>query len=75
MMRKIISAWAEPAAGPGWANTPVWYIYRDHDGILQQDCLQPDEQGSDVRKMYNISAAIHFQFLGLVEAAVKKLEK
>ncbi|KKN08165.1 hypothetical protein LCGC14_1059420 [marine sediment metagenome] len=74
-MRKIISAWAEPAAGPGWANTPVWYIYRDDEGLLQQDCLQPAEQSRDIINLYAIDHAVHSRLLGLVEAAVRKLGK
>lgn len=44
----IVIAWAESCAGPGWSNTPVWYIVRRSNGALEQRCLQPREQSPDL---------------------------
>ena len=55
----IVTAYAESAAGPGWANSPVWVIVRDGDGKLRQECLQPDEQSRDMALLYRMSAEIH----------------
>src|SRR5438552_91090 len=43
----IVTAYAESAAGPGWANSPIWVIVRRRDGNLRMECLQPDEQTRD----------------------------
>lgn len=53
----VVTAFAEPAAGPGWANSPVWVIVRGQDGALRQECLQPEEQSAAMRALYTVSAA------------------
>ena len=69
-LKKVIVAWAEPAAGPGWTNTPVWYIHRTEAGGLVMDCLQPEEQSWEIATLYGISSAAHSAFLNAVEAKV-----
>lgn len=34
----VVTAFAEPAAGPGWANTPVWVILQRADGTFTREC-------------------------------------
>lgn len=55
----VVTAFAEPACGPGWANQPVWVICRNHDGSLYMECIQPEEQTREMRLMYSLSADIH----------------
>ena len=55
----VVTAYASPAAGPGWANSPLWVILRDGDGHITEECVQPDEQTAEQQILYRISAAIH----------------
>lgn len=68
----IITAYAERASGPGWANSPVWIIVRDGNGIIRQECLQPDEQSAEVLALYEVSAAAHRSMIAAVERCVKR---
>ena len=56
----IIDAWADPASGPGWANTPVCYI--EYDGVkneYQRYWIQPEAQTEKMRTLFKISAEVH----------------
>jgi len=66
----VITAYAEPASGPGWANAPVWVIWRGQDGILQQSCLQPHEQSSEIVLLYSIAATVHGTLCRLVRRLI-----
>lgn len=57
----IVTAWAEPASGPGWSNQPLWVIVKDGDGKLREECIQPEEQDQVMRTLYTISASVHCQ--------------
>ena len=59
MAREVICAYAEPAAGPGWGNSPIWVIERDENGKLHQRCIQPEEQTAEMATLYSVSAAAH----------------
>ena len=72
---KIVCAFAEPAAGPGWANSPLWYILRDGNGTLTMHCLQPDEQTAEIGLLYRTSAALHGTMVQAVENAIGKKQK
>lgn len=68
----VITAWCEGAAGPGWANSPVWYIVRDGDGRLRQECLQPSEQTRGLWLLYPIAASAHSRVVREVESVVAR---
>lgn len=68
----IITAWAENCSGPGWNNQLVWYIWRDESGKLHQDCLQPEQQTSDMRTLFGVSSAVNHQMTLAVSAALDK---
>ena len=68
----IIAAWAESAAGPGWANSPVWFLYQHPDRTLEVRCLQPDEQSPEIGILYGISQATHGAMTQAVRKAVKE---
>lgn len=55
----VVTAFAEPVCGPGWANSPVWVICRNDDGSFYMECIQPEEQSHEMRLMYSLSADIH----------------
>ena len=68
----ILTAWAENASGPGWANTPLWVVIVDGDGRLRRECLQPDEQPAEVRLLYSAHAAITGQITTVLRRAVNR---
>ena len=55
---EVLTAYAEPASGPGWSNRPLWVIVRGHDGMLRQECLQPEQMGVDLLSLYDVLAAV-----------------
>jgi len=55
----VITAYAESAAGPGWANTPIWVILKSREGLVHIECLQPDMQTRDMHILYDISQPAH----------------
>jgi len=55
MKRNIVIAWAENCAGPGWTNTPIWYIERLPDGELKQGSLQMNEQTKKMATIFPYS--------------------
>ncbi len=69
---KIVTAFGEKSSGPGWANHLVWVIVRDRLGNLRQECLQPDEQTSEMEIMYPFSNLAHTRMVAEIEYMVKK---
>lgn len=68
----IITAYAESASGPGWGNTPIWFVVRSRlDGKLRQECLQPNEQTDEMHILYGISQCAH---AAMTNAVNKKLK-
>ena len=68
----IVCCYAQPVHGPGWSNTPLWVIIRDGDGFLREECLQPRDQGPDVRRIYGIAAEVHEAMLSAVGKVVSR---
>ena len=66
---QIVTAWAESASGPGWANQPVWVLVRERCGKLRIECLQPDEQSRDIHTLYRVSSAAHGAMVTAVQRA------
>ena len=66
---RIVTAYAERANGPGWANSPIWVIVRDRFGNLREECLQPDEQTAEMAVLYRVSEAAHSAMVSAVETA------
>jgi hypothetical protein len=64
----IVTAWAEHAAGPGWANHPVWVLIRSATGSLRIECLQPNEQPVNMRVLYGVSAQAHQSMVRAAES-------
>ena len=65
----IITAYAERASGPGWANRPVWVIIEDRvTAKMRAECLQPDEQSEAVTLLYDVAESAHLA----LTAAVKR---
>ena len=66
----ILTAYAEPASGPGWSNQPVIVVVQSRDGDIRLECLQPVEQSRDMWIIYRLSAEIHRM---MVTAVVRQL--
>lgn len=66
----IVCAYAQPASEPGWSNRPLWVIVRGPDGVLREECLQPEEMTDGMVRLYDISAAVNVQIVQAVERAV-----
>ena len=68
----ILTAYAEPASGSGWSNSPVWVIVQGREGKLRQECLQPVDQPEAMRALYAVATAVHFGMLKVANALAKK---
>lgn len=71
----IITAFAQPAHGPGWANHPVIVIIRDGDGRLREEYIQPDQQSEYLYLLYNVSSAAHTSMTNAVHALLRPMKK
>lgn len=68
----IITAFADSASGPGWANHPIWVIVRDKNtGVIRQECIQPDEQTDEMEILYKVSQVAHRAMTNAVESQSK----
>jgi hypothetical protein len=61
---RVISAYAEPACGPGWSNRPFWVLVENREGSIRKQCLQPSEQPVDLARLYDLSALLHRMIMG-----------
>lgn len=67
---KVVTAFAEYAAGPGWANRPIWVIVRGADQRLREECIQPEDQTAEMHALFRVSNAAHEAMTSAVESAV-----
>jgi hypothetical protein len=67
----VITAYAEPAHGPGWSNTPIWVILADSSGKLREECIQPEDQTHEMLILYRISAQVHKSMTSAIKSAIK----
>lgn len=66
----IVAAYAEPASGPGWANSPLWLVVCSEDRGLRLECMQPDEQTAGIASIYRIGAEVHSEMTAAARLAV-----
>lgn len=64
----IVTAFAERAAGPGWANAPIQVVVMNADKKLRIEWLQPSEQTREMITLYSISEAVHLEMRAAVTA-------
>ena len=67
----IVTVYAETAIGPGWMNRPIWVIVRGKDGVLREECIQPEERNDELHTLALVSEAINDAMV----AAVNKLRR
>ncbi|MBM5651978.1 hypothetical protein GSH05_09955 [Burkholderia pseudomallei] len=68
---RVITAFAEPAAGPGWRNQPIWGIIRDGNGHLRQECIQPEQQTYAMALLYRASYELHSAMAMAADDAIR----
>ena len=69
---EIVAAWAAQESGPGWTNSPVWYIRKDRERGFVLEALQPEEQTAQMQVLAEASATIARQMRAFVEMAVNE---
>ena len=67
----VVTAYAQRAAGPGWANTPLWVIIQDGNGKLRKECLQPEQQSGDIYLLYGLSDTLQGLLVNEVERLLR----
>jgi len=75
MKPTIICAWAEHHTGAGWSNCIIWYIMRDENGKLTEECLQPKEQTKEMHEMFDVSVIVSGKMTSYVNNKVLKGKK
>lgn len=55
----IVTAFAEPCSGPGWANSLVVVIVRGADRKPREEYLQPEQHTRDMATMFAVSDIAH----------------
>lgn len=69
----IVTAYARPASGPGWANHPLWVVIANNaTRNMREACLQPDEQTEEMRRLYAFSALAAAEMTAAVERIARK---
>lgn len=71
----VVTAWAEPASGPGWTNDLVCVLIRDQHGGLRIDYIQPSEHSPDMRALYEVSAVASRAITRAAEASLKNTDE
>lgn len=68
----ILTAYCQPAAGPGWANTPLWVIIGSGGKPTRTECIQPEDQTPAMYHLYGVCATAHAALMGAVSQVVKE---
>lgn len=72
---RIVCAYAKPWRGQDlWLNAPLWLIVRGDDGVLREECMQPEEQSKDIQMLYATAAAVHAALLDALHIQFSKAE-
>lgn len=66
----VVAVAPEFAQGPGWSNRPLTIIVSDSDGKLRSECLQPDEQGTEIGLLFATCASAHSAMREAVERRI-----
>lgn len=64
----IVAVVPESCAGPGWSNQVLWVYWKDGDGKIHMDSLQPDEWSKSVAvaALFRVLESAHLAMLGAV---------
>lgn len=73
---RIIAVVPEYCAGPGWSNTPMWvYIVNHQSKQFRQECIQPDEQTSEMKALFEVGEVTSRSLITLATRQLMKREK
>jgi hypothetical protein len=68
----VVTAYAQPANGPGWANRPLWVVVRRNGTEeYRMVCLQPHEQTEEMVCLYGIAAQVQGQMTKAAERLLR----
>jgi hypothetical protein len=71
---EIVAVVPDRCTGPGWVNTPVWVYWRDEEGTIHQDCLQPEEQTDLLQEIFSIGVNVKYVLYKAALASLKRRE-
>ena len=63
---RVLAAWGERCAGPGWANSPLWVLLVNQ-GEHRVEVLQPQEQTAGMHLLFGVSAAVNIALCREIE--------
>lgn len=66
----IVTAYARPASGPGWANDPIYVVVQSQTGQLRMECIQPKDQTREMLDLYPWSGMAHRLMIKAVQASL-----
>lgn len=55
---RIVAVVPQACSGPGWANSPVWVYIVTNNGLLREECIQPEEQTKEMYTLYGIGNTV-----------------
>lgn len=68
---RVLCAYAQRAAGPGWANSPLWVVIRKADGSLSEECIQPEERTAAMHWLYDVLESAHVSMVTAINQAIQ----
>lgn len=55
----VVTAFPDPANGPGWSNTPIVAVIQEYGGgPIRLEYIQPKDQTERMRTLYHIGAEV-----------------
>lgn len=72
---RVVAVTPEFAAGPGWANRPLWVHIVDFQNVPQSyraECIQPEDQTPAMHILFRPLETLHDQMLGEVNNQTTK---
>lgn len=71
----VITAFASPASGPGWANALIKVVIGDCNGELRVSYIQPEDQTAEMHFLYDVSAAAHSAMTNAIKCSPMRRRK
>ena len=41
---QILAVRPQSCHGPGWSNWPIWVYIKNREGVIREECIQPDDR-------------------------------
>jgi hypothetical protein len=69
----VVTAYAERANGPGWANQPIWVLIGMRGtNDVRRECIQPEHHTPAMGWLYTICEQAHLSMVAAVNQIVVK---